>query len=99
MISVDDLAHEGEGDSKRTAASAIFWIVLMNLVFSFDSILSAIALTEVFWVMAAAIVSSSASAIACLSQMPRGICSPLTRTIWARRGSIERRSSRSWRCT
>ena len=28
----------------------------MNLVFSFDSILSAIALTDVFWVMATAIV-------------------------------------------
>jgi predicted tellurium resistance membrane protein TerC len=63
MISVDDLAHEGEGDSKRTAARAIFWIVLMNLVFSFDSILSAIALTEVFWVMAAAIVLSGAMMI------------------------------------
>ena len=31
----------------------------MNLVFSFDSILSAIALTNVFWVMATAIVISS----------------------------------------
>ena len=31
-------------------------IVAMNLVFSFDSILSAMALTDVFWVMATAIV-------------------------------------------
>ena len=31
-------------------------IVLMNLVFSFDSILSAIALTDVFWVMATSII-------------------------------------------
>ena len=31
-------------------------IVIMNVVFSFDSILSAMALTEVFWVMATAIV-------------------------------------------
>ena len=38
--------------------SIIFWIVLMNLVFSFDSILSAMALTDVFWVMAVAIVIS-----------------------------------------
>jgi predicted tellurium resistance membrane protein TerC len=30
----------------------------MNLVFSFDSILSAIALTDVFWVMATAIIIS-----------------------------------------
>lgn len=34
----------------------VFWIVLMNLVFSFDSILSAMALTDVFWVMAVAII-------------------------------------------
>ena len=32
-------------------------IVIMNLVFSFDSILSAMALTDVFWVMAIAIVT------------------------------------------
>ena len=31
-------------------------IIVMNLVFSFDSILSAMALTDVFWVMATAIV-------------------------------------------
>ena len=63
MISVDDLVHEGEGGRVRSAGKAIFWIVLMNLVFSFDSILSAIALTDVFWVMAAAIVLSGAMMI------------------------------------
>ena len=36
----------------------IFWIVLMNLVFSFDSLLSAIALTQVVWVIATAIIIS-----------------------------------------
>jgi predicted tellurium resistance membrane protein TerC len=36
----------------------VTWIVLMNLVFSFDSILSAMALSDVFWVMATAIVIS-----------------------------------------
>jgi len=44
--------------ANRSVASAIFWIVLMNLVFSFDSILSALALTDVFLVMATAIVIS-----------------------------------------
>ncbi|NNC94515.1 MAG: tellurium resistance protein TerC [Chitinophagales bacterium] len=43
---------------RKTAAQAITLIVLMNLVFSFDSILGAIALTDVFWVMATAIVIS-----------------------------------------
>jgi predicted tellurium resistance membrane protein TerC len=42
----------------KSAASVITWIVLMNLVFSFDSILSAMALSKVFWVMATAIVIS-----------------------------------------
>ena len=51
--------HEGEGGAPtRSVQSAIMWIVIMNLVFSFDSILSAIALTKVFWVMATAIVFS-----------------------------------------
>ena len=58
MLKVNDFAHEGEGQPKRTVKGAIFWIVIMNMVFSFDSILSAIALTEVFWVMAVAIVIS-----------------------------------------
>ncbi len=46
-------------DEKKKPGSAgkvIFWIVLMNLVFSFDSILSAMALSDVFWVMATAIM-------------------------------------------
>lgn len=41
---------------KSSVAKVITLIVLMNLVFSFDSILSAIALTDVFWVMATAII-------------------------------------------
>lgn len=35
-----------EGTDKRSVSSAVFWIVVMNLVFSFDSILSAIALAS-----------------------------------------------------
>ena len=55
------MALEEQNDAEVEQASArsvITMIVLMNLVFSFDSILSAMALTEVFWVMAAAIVIS-----------------------------------------
>ena len=58
MISIEDLSKDVDGNARRSVASAITLIVMMNLVFSFDSILSAIALTEVFWVMAAAIVIS-----------------------------------------
>jgi predicted tellurium resistance membrane protein TerC len=53
MMQVRDLHQEDR--KPKSIASIIFWIVLMNLVFSFDSILSAIALTDVFWVMATAI--------------------------------------------
>ena len=57
MLAVDDI-EKSEGTAQRTVAGAMFWIVTMNLIFSFDSILSALALTDVFLVMAAAIVIS-----------------------------------------
>jgi predicted tellurium resistance membrane protein TerC len=50
--------HSDSPRQPKSAASVIMWIVLMNLVFSFDSILSAMALSDVFWVMAVAIVIS-----------------------------------------
>jgi len=51
------LRDEEEKDEKpKSVTSIIISIVVMNLVFSFDSILGAIALTDVFWVMATAIV-------------------------------------------
>lgn len=68
MISTSDLSHdvEGEGGKRsKTANAAIVSIVIMNLVFSFDSILAAIGLTSdidnsttAFIVMAIAIVVS-----------------------------------------
>ena len=69
MISVSDLSHDvdGEGDAKRkkSTTAVITSIVIMNLVFSFDSILAAIGLTSsienhttAFIIMAIAIVFS-----------------------------------------
>ena len=58
MLGVEDLEHSDK--KPRSTGSIIFWIVLMNLIFSFDSILSAIALTKVMWVMATAIVIGGA---------------------------------------
>lgn len=68
MISMHDLSHDVEGGkTKRTKSSnaVITSIVIMNLVFSFDSILAAIGLTSeiensttAFIVMAIAIVAS-----------------------------------------
>ncbi len=50
--------EESEEKSSKSIASVIASIVLMNIIFSFDSILSAMALSDVFWVMAAAIIIS-----------------------------------------
>lgn len=58
MLSIDDLGHEGDGAGKTSAATVIATIVFMNLIFSFDSILSALAITDVFFVLAAAILVS-----------------------------------------
>ena len=55
MISLEE--HESTEEKKsKPVGQVIAMIILMNLVFSFDSILSAIALTKVIWVMATAIV-------------------------------------------
>ncbi len=58
MIAVDDLAHDSR--KPQDTGAVIFRIVAMNIVFSFDSILSALALSDVFWVMATAIVIGGA---------------------------------------
>lgn len=57
MLTIEEISANAN-DGKRSVGAAIFWIVVMNMIFSFDSILSAIALTKVFEVMAAAIVIS-----------------------------------------
>lgn len=58
MLKIDDL-HAGVKDKKpKSAAQVVALIVFMNLIFSFDSILSALAITDVFVVLAIAIVGS-----------------------------------------
>jgi predicted tellurium resistance membrane protein TerC len=54
MLALEEVGHEQR--STRSFGAALFWIVLMNVVFSFDSILSAMALSDEFLVMATAIV-------------------------------------------
>ncbi|MBX2840094.1 MAG: tellurium resistance protein TerC [Gammaproteobacteria bacterium] len=54
MMRIED--DHAEDTKPKSVAMVIFWIVMMNAIFSFDSILSAMALTDVFWVMAAAII-------------------------------------------
>lgn len=55
LLAIDHL-DEVEGTATRSVGMTIFWIVLMNLVFSFDSLLSAVALTDVLPIMALAII-------------------------------------------
>ncbi|VAW22844.1 conserved hypothetical protein-putative integral membrane protein [hydrothermal vent metagenome] len=62
MISISE-HPEQEGKSRRSVTMAIFWIVAMNLVFSFDTILSALALTNIFWIMASAIIITGVAMI------------------------------------
>lgn len=50
--------HEGEEMKKSSTKKALFWIVLMNVIFSFDSILSAMALSDNLIVMSIAIIIS-----------------------------------------
>ena len=59
MLSVHEIGKPASnGRAMRSVASAIVWILIMNIVFSFDTVLSAVALTDHFWVMSLAIVIS-----------------------------------------
>jgi predicted tellurium resistance membrane protein TerC len=54
MMSLEEMDNEDR--KAKPIGFIIFWIVAMNVVFSFDSILSAMAVTEVFPIMASAII-------------------------------------------
>ncbi len=56
MMSLEE--HADVNTKRPSSKSIIFWIVVMNVVFSIDSILSAMALTDNLWIMMTAIVIS-----------------------------------------
>lgn len=58
MLSMDDLSHDVEGKGGKSATQVVILIVIMNLIFSFDSVLSALAITDVFPILATAIILS-----------------------------------------
>jgi len=61
MLVVEDFDEDtGLPAALRSPAIALAWIVAMNVVFSFDTVLSAIALTHNFIVMTVAIIVSGA---------------------------------------
>jgi predicted tellurium resistance membrane protein TerC len=57
LLELEDPEH-AEQAKPKSVTSVIALIVLMNLVFSFDSILSALAITDVFVVLAVAVLAS-----------------------------------------
>lgn len=58
MLSIEHLDTDVEHKSGKSATQVIILIVFMNLIFSFDSVLSAIAITDVFAILATAIILS-----------------------------------------
>ena len=58
LLAIHDLSEGGGNKKENSVGKAVTMIVIMNLVFSFDSILSAMALTENFVIMAVAIILS-----------------------------------------
>ena len=58
LLAIDHLDHGPEEKTAKSAASVVAMIVMMNLIFSFDSILSAVAITKVFATLAIAIILS-----------------------------------------
>ena len=58
MLSIEHLDTDVEHKSGKSAMQVVMLIVIMNLIFSFDSVLSAIAITDVFPILATAILLS-----------------------------------------
>ncbi|MGA0282091.1 MAG: TerC family protein [Paracoccaceae bacterium] len=58
MLSIQNLDTDVEGKSRKSAFKVVMLIVLMNLIFSFASVLSALAITKVFPILAIAILLS-----------------------------------------
>ena len=68
LLAVDHIENLDK-TSKRSVTGAILLIVAMNAIFSFDSLLSAIALTHVTWVIATAIIISGVMMVALADQV------------------------------
>ncbi|MFQ5438648.1 MAG: TerC family protein [Paracoccaceae bacterium] len=58
MLAIEHLGGSDAGKKRKSAGRVIAMIVFMNLIFSFDSVLSAIAITDVFVILALAVIIS-----------------------------------------
>ncbi len=61
MLSVQHLDTDVSHKKGKSATQVVVMIVAMNLIFSFDSVLSALAITDVFPILAIAILASGAA--------------------------------------
>ncbi|QHQ34027.1 TerC family protein [Algicella marina] len=61
LLSMEHLEKSLGKDTHKSATAVVSLIVLMNLIFSFDSVLSALAITDVFPILAIAILVSGAA--------------------------------------
>lgn len=64
MLALTHLSADVEKRGQKSATEVLVMIVIMNLIFSFDSILSAIAITDNFLILALAIVTSGVMMLA-----------------------------------
>lgn len=64
MLSIEHLDTDVSGKPGKSATQVIMLIVTMNLIFSFDSVLSALAITDVFILLATAIILSGLAMLA-----------------------------------
>jgi predicted tellurium resistance membrane protein TerC len=72
MMQVEHLSQEGDASrATRSVATALAWILAMNIVFSFDTVLSAVALTDHFLVMAIAIAVAGVLMVALAEHVAR----------------------------
>ena len=71
MLVVHDLRQGERRPQAFERWRAIFWILAMDIVFAFDTVLSAVALTDNFIVMATAIVVSGALMVLMSEQVAR----------------------------
>ena len=58
MLSIEHLDTDVEHKTGKSAKQVVVLIVIMNLIFSFDSVLSTLAITDVFPILAFAIILS-----------------------------------------
>ena len=64
MLTIEHLDTDVQNKAGKSAVKVVIMIVVMNLIFSFDSVLSALAITDVFPILAAAILLSGVAMVA-----------------------------------